>query len=50
VRVELSGADYAVAIRAHEQRATVVCEGELIREGRGFALRNPRQFLVREEG
>lgn len=50
VRVELGGADYTVAIRAHEQRAIVACEGELTREGRTFVLRNVRQFLVREEG
>lgn len=49
VRVELNGPDYSVAIRAHEQRATVACEGELSREGRSFILRNVRQFLVREE-
>jgi hypothetical protein len=50
VRVELEGADYAVALRAHGQRVPVACEGELVREGRTFFLRNPRQLRVREEG
>jgi len=46
VNVELRGAEYDQAIRAHQERLPVVCTGELVREGRGLVLRNPRDFGV----
>jgi hypothetical protein len=50
VGLELAGDAYELAIRAHQDRATVRCVGELRKVGRGYTLDNPRQFaLVPEE-
>lgn len=46
VRVQVSRADYARALKAHEEKRVVLTEGELVREGRSFALRNARNFSV----
>jgi hypothetical protein len=46
VRVNLSPADYDRAISAHRNMIPVRCEGDLVREGRGYRLRNPRGFAV----
>lgn len=37
---------YSSAVRAHDERQTVRCTGELVKEGRGFKLVNPRHFVV----
>lgn len=34
------------ALKAHEGKRVVLAEGELVREGRSFALRNARNFSV----
>lgn len=47
IRVELGAAEYALAIRAHTEGTRLYCEGELVREGRGFLLRAPRQVSLR---
>lgn len=49
VRVELGDADYAIAITAHRDRRVVRCEGELVKEGRMFFLRDPRLFVLDED-
>jgi hypothetical protein len=46
VNVELRGAEYEEAIRAHQERLPVVCTGDLAREGRALVLRIPRDFTV----
>jgi hypothetical protein len=38
--------DYSKAVQAHEQRQTVRCVGDLVKEGRGFRLKNPRHFEI----
>jgi hypothetical protein len=45
------GAEYSQAAQAHERRHPVRCTGELVREGRGFRLRDPRhfEFLTRDD-
>lgn len=49
VAVELSDKGvYALAVRAHGQRARVACEGDLVKQGRGFWLKNPRHFRLLE--
>lgn len=47
VQIELSAADYAKAITAHEQEAIVLCTGELVKNGHTYRLQNPRQFRLR---
>jgi hypothetical protein len=49
VRLELNSDDYRSAIRAHEQHVRVYCEGELVKEGRNYSLKNPREFSIRTE-
>jgi len=46
VRVELEAKDYGSAIQAHKENIPVFCEGELVREGRSFILRHPRNFTL----
>jgi hypothetical protein len=46
VRVEVDRDVYGQALRAHEEKRVVLVEGELVREGRSYALRNPRNFSV----
>jgi hypothetical protein len=44
VVVRLPAIDYSRAVRAHNERLKVKCQGELIRAGRGHRLENPRHF------
>jgi hypothetical protein len=37
---------YSEAVRAHDDRRTVKCIGDLVKEGRGYRLQNPRHFEV----
>jgi hypothetical protein len=46
VLLELTGADYELAIRAHQERSPVRCIGELHKGGRGYVLSHPRSFAV----
>ncbi len=46
VRVVLDPVGYQHAIKAHGDRALVRCLGDLAREGRSWALHNPREFGV----
>jgi hypothetical protein len=46
VSITLSPEDYSLALRAHDERKVVTCVGELIKQGRGYRLRNPRQLQM----
>jgi hypothetical protein len=46
VTLRLGVQTYSQAVQAHEDRRTVRCTGELVREGRGYRLQNPRHFEV----
>jgi hypothetical protein len=46
VSLRLEEATYRQAIQAHEERRPVRCTGELVREGHGYRLQNPRHFKV----
>ncbi len=46
--VELGEGIYSKAVQAHEQRQSVACAGDLIKERGGYRLQNPRHFLVME--
>lgn len=46
IGLTLTSAVYSSAVRAHEERQTVRCTGELVKEGRGYKLANPRHFVV----
>jgi len=47
VRIELSEEEYNQAVNAHRDGHDVRCIGRLVREGRGYHLKNPSQFAVR---
>lgn len=44
VRVELSEDQYNLAIAAHRDGVDVQCTGQLVREGRGYVLKQPTGF------
>lgn len=46
VKVELSEEEYALATQAHNEKRTVTCQGDLIKVGRSFELKNPRGFAI----
>jgi hypothetical protein len=48
VRTELSGAEHSLAVRSYEERIPLSCRGELVKEGRSWTLRNPREVLLLE--
>jgi hypothetical protein len=50
VRVELQEAEYTQAVNAHRDGNDIRCSGRLVREGRGYHLKNPADFAVRVEG
>lgn len=44
IRMELGEPDYAVAARAHADRAPIICYGVLVKEGRSLSLARPHDF------
>ncbi len=44
--LRLEGETYSKAVQAHDLRQTVKCTGDLVKEGRGYRLQNPRRFEV----
>ena len=44
VQITLEDQEYNLAIQAHGDRKLLQCEGELVREGRGYILSNPRNL------
>lgn len=49
VILELGDPSYHLAVQAHEQEKALSCIGELVREGRGYTLQEPRDVTVDEE-
>lgn len=49
VQIELPQIEYDLAIEGHRLEQPIYCEGELVREGRSYVLRNPRGFRIEEE-
>jgi hypothetical protein len=48
VVVRLPENEYSLALSAHDERKVVTCTGELIKQGRGYRLQNPRHFRILE--
>jgi hypothetical protein len=44
--IELRDPDYQVAVEAHRQPRPISCTGDLIRNGRSYELKNPRDFQI----
>ncbi len=49
VRLELPEDSYNQAVDAHRDGNAIRCSGRLVREGRGYQLKNPVDFTVRKE-
>jgi hypothetical protein len=49
VVVELGDPHYHEAVRAHDDRKILRMSGTLLREGRGYVLRNPTDVVVEDE-
>ena len=46
ITLRLGPETYSKAIQAHDDRSTVQCTGELVKEGRGYRLKDPRRFEI----
>ncbi|MEW6496994.1 MAG: hypothetical protein AB1589_31400 [Cyanobacteriota bacterium] len=44
IYVELTDAEYSLAVKAYQERSPVVCTGDLIRQDKTFILKNPHHF------
>jgi hypothetical protein len=49
VTVELSDPHYSLAIQAHQQQQPIHCLGTLVKSGRGYTLRDARDFTIENE-
>jgi hypothetical protein len=48
IQIELFNHDYILAIKAYQERLSVVVTGDLIKENSGFFLKNPGNFALDE--
>ena len=48
MRIELSGAEHSLAVRSYKDRVPLLCRGELVKEGRSWTLKNPRDVVLLE--
>jgi hypothetical protein len=48
IQLELTAADYTLAVKAYQERLPVACTGDLIKENNVFILKNPRDFTLDE--
>ena len=46
IHTELADRDYILALKAYQERLTVYCTGDLIKENGTFILKNPHQFIL----
>jgi hypothetical protein len=44
ITLRLGPDTYSQAVRAHDERRSVRCTGELVKEGAGYRLKDPRHF------
>lgn len=49
INFELPDELYHMAVQAHDHQQTIICYGILIREGRSFTLKNPRELTLESE-
>lgn len=46
INIELDEPEYTLAIKAYQERLSVVCSGDLIKEGSYFVLKNLHNFVL----
>ncbi len=49
ITIELTEAEYTLALKAYQERLPVICRGDLIKEGNFFVLKNPCNFRLDNE-
>jgi len=49
IQIELDGSDYDSVVEAHKEGQLIVCNGDLVKEGRNFVLKRPRNLKVENE-
>jgi len=42
----LAQPDYSIAVRAHDDKLPITCQGDVVREGHEWLLRNPRALAI----
>ncbi len=47
--LQLNADTYRLALQAHDERRTVQCSGDLLKEGRSYRLKDPRHFEIMPE-
>ncbi len=48
ITLELMGDEHRMAVRSYEERIPLACLGELVKEGRSWLLKNPRDLALLE--
>lgn len=48
IYTHLTDSDYALAVKAYQERIPVICTGDLVKENHTFILKNPRHFDLDE--
>ncbi|MCA1994735.1 MAG: hypothetical protein LDL41_22210 [Coleofasciculus sp. S288] len=46
IQLELAEPVYELAVKAYQARIPVVCQGDLLKQGRSFVLQNPHHFTL----
>lgn len=49
VVVQLSGAEHSMAVRSYDERIPLICYGELMKEGRSWVMKSPRDVSLLEQ-
>jgi hypothetical protein len=46
IQLELAEPVYELAVKAYQARIPIVCQGDLLKQGRSFVLQNPHHFTL----
>jgi hypothetical protein len=46
IQLELAEPVYELAVKAYQARIPVICQGDLLKQGRSFVLQNPHHFTL----
>ncbi len=46
IQLELTEPVYELAVKAYQARIPIVCQGDLLKQGRSFVLQNPHHFTL----
>ncbi|MFB2983552.1 hypothetical protein [Microseira sp. BLCC-F43] len=46
IQLELAEPVYELAVKAYQARIPIICQGDLLKQGRSFVLQNPHHFTL----